>query len=129
MRDEAMKSKELAPDIGFHCAKKKTVAYDVLSQKNSGVDARAHKDKLELKTVKDESNSYAALENKAELYELVRGKLPDEEEKKRSTVWISSRRALWKINQSSHHKVVILLEYQWEMKKMMPKLAHSLTPN
>ncbi|KAF5191356.1 hypothetical protein FRX31_019061 [Thalictrum thalictroides] len=86
-QEEAKKSKELAPDIEYHRAKKKIVAYDVLSQKNSGVDSRAHKDKLELKAVKDGSNSYAALEKKAELYDkLVRGELPDEEEKEKYCV-------------------------------------------
>ncbi|KAF9620388.1 hypothetical protein IFM89_011761 [Coptis chinensis] len=86
-QEEAKKAKELAPDIEFHRAKKKIVSHDVLSQKNSGVDARAHKDKLELKAVKDGSASYAALEKKAELYDkLVRGELPDEEEQEKYCV-------------------------------------------
>jgi hypothetical protein len=43
-----------------------------------------HRDKLELKAVKDGSASYAALEKKAELYEkLSRGKVPDEEDKEK----------------------------------------------
>ena len=46
-----------------------------------------HRDKLELKAVKDGSASYAALEKKAELYEkLSRGELPDEEDKEKYCV-------------------------------------------
>ncbi|PIA30114.1 hypothetical protein AQUCO_05700081v1 [Aquilegia coerulea] len=87
-QEEAKKFKEVTSDnIEYHRAKKKIVAFDILSQKNSGVDVRAHKDKLELKAVKDGSNSYAALEKKAELYDkLVRGELPDEEEKEKYCV-------------------------------------------
>lgn len=49
-----------------------------------------HRDKLELKAVKDGSASYAALEKKAELYEkLSRGELPDEENKN-GTIFIAS---------------------------------------
>ncbi|KAK8943604.1 hypothetical protein KSP40_PGU003043 [Platanthera guangdongensis] len=48
---------------------------------------RLFRDKLELKALKDGSVSYAALEKKAELYEkLVRGELPDEEEKEKYCV-------------------------------------------
>lgn len=86
-QEEARKAKDLAPDIEFHRAKKKIAPFDVLSQKNSGVDARAHKDKLVLKAIKDGSVNYAALERKAELYDkLVRGELPDEEEKEKYCV-------------------------------------------
>ncbi|GJN18139.1 hypothetical protein PR202_gb05267 [Eleusine coracana subsp. coracana] len=71
----------------FRRAKKRSVPTDPLGAKNSGVDARAHKDKLELKVVKDGSASYAALEKKAELYEkLSRGELPDEEDKEKYCV-------------------------------------------
>ncbi|KAJ6822261.1 uncharacterized protein M6B38_388500 [Iris pallida] len=71
----------------FLRAKKKIVSSDVFSNKNSGVEARANKDKLELKAVNDGSVSYAALEKKAELYEkLARGELPDEEDKEKYCV-------------------------------------------
>ncbi|KAK1297831.1 hypothetical protein QJS10_CPB14g00480 [Acorus calamus] len=57
------------------------------SLKNSGVDARAHRDKLELKAINDGSVSYAALEKKAELYEkLARGELSDEEDREKYCV-------------------------------------------
>ena len=46
-----------------------------------------HRDKLELKAMKDGSASYAAVEKKAELYEkLSRGELPDEEDKEKYCV-------------------------------------------
>ncbi|XP_039809231.1 uncharacterized protein At4g18257-like [Panicum virgatum] len=71
----------------FRRAKIRSAPSDPLGAKNSGVDARAHKDKLELKAVKDGSASYAALEKKAELYEkLSRGELPDEEDKEKYCV-------------------------------------------
>lgn len=71
----------------FRRAKIRSTPADPLGAKNSGVDARAHKDKLELKAVKDGSASYAALEKKAELYEkLSRGELPDEEDKEKYCV-------------------------------------------
>uniref|UniRef100_A0A0A9BLT6 Uncharacterized protein n=1 Tax=Arundo donax TaxID=35708 RepID=A0A0A9BLT6_ARUDO len=71
----------------FRRAKRRSAPTDPLGAKNSGVDARAHKDKLELKAVKDGSASYAALEKKAELYEkLSRGELPDEEDKEKYCV-------------------------------------------
>lgn len=83
----------IAPDAAaaasgeFRRAKKRSAPTDPLGAKNSGVDARAHKDKLELKAVKDGSASYAALEKKAELYEkLSRGELPDEEDKEKYCV-------------------------------------------
>ncbi|GER42731.1 cytochrome b561-related family protein [Striga asiatica] len=68
-------------------AKKKIAAHDSFSTKNSGVDSRAAKDKLELKAVQDGSASYAALERKAELYnKLVRGELSDEEDQEKYCV-------------------------------------------
>ncbi|XVF25491.1 hypothetical protein REPUB_Repub13aG0217000 [Reevesia pubescens] len=87
-QEESKKSKELnGPDVEYHRAKKKFAPQDTFSLKNSGVDARAHKDKLELKAVKDGSVSYAALEKKAELYDkLVRGELSDEEDKEKYCV-------------------------------------------
>jgi hypothetical protein len=46
-----------------------------------------HRDKLQLKAVKDGSESYAALEKKAELYDkLLRGEVSDEEEKEKYSV-------------------------------------------
>ncbi|RWR89103.1 Cytochrom_B561 domain-containing protein [Cinnamomum micranthum f. kanehirae] len=86
-RRQAKKAKDLTPDVEFHRAKKKIVPHDVFAQKNAGVDTRAHRDKLELKAVKDGAASYAALERKAELYDkLVRGELPDEEDKEKYSV-------------------------------------------
>ncbi|KAI3984582.1 hypothetical protein MKX01_040459 [Papaver californicum] len=80
-QEENRKNKDLTPDIEFHRAKKKIIQNDTFSNRNSGVEARAHKDKLELKAVQDGSVSYAALERKAALYDkLARGELPDEEE-------------------------------------------------
>ncbi|ONM39495.1 uncharacterized protein At4g18257 [Zea mays] len=71
----------------FRRAKIRSAPTDPLGAKNSGVESRAHKDKLELKAVKDGSASYAALEKKAELYEkLYRGELPDEEDKEKYCV-------------------------------------------
>lgn len=71
----------------FRRAKKRSGPADPLGTKNSGVDARAHKDKLELKAVKDGSACYSALEKKAELYEkLSRGELPDEEDQEKYCV-------------------------------------------
>ncbi|GLU22695.1 hypothetical protein SLE2022_387520 [Rubroshorea leprosula] len=86
-QEESKKTKELSgPDVEYHRAKKITPR-DTFSIKNSGVEARALKDKLELKAVNDGSASYAALEKKAELYEkLVRGELSDEEDKEKYCV-------------------------------------------
>ncbi|KAL6956386.1 hypothetical protein U1Q18_047856 [Sarracenia purpurea var. burkii] len=73
--------------IEYQRAKKKISPHDPLALKNSGVDSRALKDKLELKAVSDGSASYAALERKAELYEkLAKGELSDEEEKEKYCV-------------------------------------------
>ncbi|GFP81123.1 uncharacterized protein at4g18255 [Phtheirospermum japonicum] len=76
-----------AQHLEVHRAKKKITAHDSYSAKNSGVDARAAKDKLELKAVQDGSASYAALERKAEIYnKLVRGELSDEEDEEKYCV-------------------------------------------
>lgn len=76
-----------AQHLEVHRARKKISGNDSFSSKNSGVDARAAKDKLELKAVKDGAASYAALERKAELYDkLVRGELSDEEDQEKYCV-------------------------------------------
>ncbi|KDP37958.1 hypothetical protein JCGZ_04601 [Jatropha curcas] len=91
-QEEAKVSKQssafaAASDANYHRAKKKVTPCDPFSAKNSGVESRALKDKLELKAVKDGSASYAALEKKAELYDkLVRGELSDEEDKEKYCV-------------------------------------------
>lgn len=73
--------------LQVHRARDKISPHDPFSGKNSGVDARATKDKLELKAANDGTNSYAALEKKAELYDkLVRGELSDEEDKEKYCV-------------------------------------------
>ncbi|OAY29133.1 uncharacterized protein At4g18257 [Manihot esculenta] len=81
-QEEAKVSKQTSTvsDANYHRAKKKISRSDPFSAKNSGVESRALKDKLELKAIDDGSASYAALEKKAELYDkLVRGELSDEE--------------------------------------------------
>lgn len=87
-QEESRKSKEVSgTDLNYHRAKSKISKLDTFSLKNSGVDSRAHKDKLELKAVNDGSVSYAALEKKAALYDkLVRGELSDEEDKEKYCV-------------------------------------------
>ncbi|XWS19827.1 hypothetical protein CRYUN_Cryun31cG0050200 [Craigia yunnanensis] len=87
-QEESKKSKELnGPDVEYHRAKKMIAPHNTFSLKNSSVDARSLKDKLELKAVNDGSVSYAALEKKAELYDkLVRGELSDEEDKEKYCV-------------------------------------------
>ncbi|PON60388.1 hypothetical protein PanWU01x14_153740 [Parasponia andersonii] len=87
-QEEAKKAKDLAgPHAEFHRAKKKIAPHDPLSAKNSGVEARALKDKLELKAVRDGSASYA------ELYEkLMRGELSDEEDKEKYSVDFFAKR-------------------------------------
>nr|XP_043610332.1 uncharacterized protein At4g18257-like [Erigeron canadensis] len=86
-QQDAKVNNDNSDQLNLHRAKKKIVPYDTFSAKNSGVDARAHKDKLEMKAVKDGSASYAALEKKAELYEkLARGELSDEEDKEKYCV-------------------------------------------
>ncbi|KAF7840458.1 uncharacterized protein G2W53_002756 [Senna tora] len=87
-QEESKKSRELAgPEAEYQRAKSKITPKDAFSAKNSGVDARAHKDKLELKAVQDGSATYAALERKAKLYDkLVKGELSDEEDKEKYCV-------------------------------------------
>ncbi|KAK4399342.1 hypothetical protein Sango_1409700 [Sesamum angolense] len=76
-----------AQQLEVHRAKKVISAHDAFSARNTGVDARAAKDKLELKAVKGGSASYAALERKAALYDkLVRGELSDEEDEEKYCV-------------------------------------------
>ncbi|XP_062094687.1 uncharacterized protein At4g18257-like [Humulus lupulus] len=93
-QEEAKKARDLSgSDADCYRAKKKISSHDPLSAKNSGVDARALKDKLELKAVKDGSASYAALERKAELYEkLMKGELSDEEDKEKYSVNFFAKR-------------------------------------
>uniref|UniRef100_A0A2P2J246 Uncharacterized protein n=1 Tax=Rhizophora mucronata TaxID=61149 RepID=A0A2P2J246_RHIMU len=88
-QEEAKTSKHISGPDGadYHRAKKKIAPHDPFSAKNCGVDARALKDKLELKAVNDGSASYAALERKAALYDkLVSGELSDEEDKEKYCV-------------------------------------------
>ncbi|XP_024030925.1 uncharacterized protein At4g18257 isoform X2 [Morus notabilis] len=105
-QEDTKKSKELAgPDVEFHRAKKKISPHDPLSAKNSGVEARALKDKLQLKAEKDGSASYAALERKAELYEkLARGELSDEEEKEKYCVDFFGKRLEEDESQKMQHR-------------------------
>ncbi|XP_058731281.1 uncharacterized protein At4g18257-like [Vicia villosa] len=87
-QEDSRKSRELSgPDAEFQRAKSFIASKDHFSNKNSGVDSRALKDKLELKAVNDGSVSYAALEKKAALYDkLVKGELSDEEDKEKYCV-------------------------------------------
>ncbi|XP_059665120.1 uncharacterized protein At4g18257-like [Cornus florida] len=89
-QEESKRTKDVSahPDhLEYQRAKKKITPHDPLSLKNSGVEARALKDKLELKAVNDGSVSYAALERKAELYDkLARGELSDEEDEEKYCV-------------------------------------------
>ncbi|KAF7849106.1 hypothetical protein BT93_L1235 [Corymbia citriodora subsp. variegata] len=88
-QEESRQSKDLSggPDASYHRAKVIGPTPDTFSRKNSGVDARAHKDKLELKAINDGSKSYEALERKAALYDkLVKGELPDEEDQEKYCV-------------------------------------------
>ncbi|KAL0890122.1 hypothetical protein Bca101_014105 [Brassica carinata] len=80
-QEEAKQTKDFTgSDAQYHRAKERIAAKDSFASKNSGVEGRALKDKLELKAVKDGAVSYAALEKKAQLYEkLARGELSDEE--------------------------------------------------
>ncbi|KAL8259468.1 hypothetical protein R6Q59_027421 [Mikania micrantha] len=80
-------SNKNSDQLEVHRAKKKITSNDPFNRKNSGVEDRSHKDKLEMKAVKDGSASYAALEKKAELYEkLARGEVSDEEDKEKYCV-------------------------------------------
>ncbi|GAU47379.1 hypothetical protein TSUD_83120 [Trifolium subterraneum] len=92
-QEDSKKSRELSgPDAEYQRAKTIITSKDPYSNKNSGVEARAHKDKLELKAIKDGSVNYAALEKKAELYDkLVRGELSDEEDKEKYCVDFSRK--------------------------------------
>ncbi|KAL9263407.1 hypothetical protein AKJ16_DCAP18672 [Drosera capensis] len=105
-QEEARKSRELSgPDFEYQRAKRKipTSPSDPFSRKNSGVDARAHKDKLALKAAKDGTDSYAALEKKAQLYEkLVRGELSDEEDKEKYCVDFFRKGFMQEEKQDSH---------------------------
>ncbi|KAK9086065.1 hypothetical protein Sjap_026476 [Stephania japonica] len=89
-QEEAKSSKSSsADDLPYRATAKHKppLRHDLFSPKNSGVESRANKDKLELKALQDGSVSYAALEKKAELYDkLVRGELSDEEEKEKYSV-------------------------------------------
>ncbi|CAI8617764.1 unnamed protein product [Vicia faba] len=87
-QEDSRKSRELSgTDAEFQRAKNFIASKDHFSKKNSGVGARALKDKLELKAVNDGSVSYAALEKKAALYDkLVKGELSDEEDKEKYCV-------------------------------------------
>ncbi|CAJ2677907.1 uncharacterized protein At4g18257-like [Trifolium pratense] len=87
-QEDSKKSRELSgPDAEYQRAKTIITSKDPYSNKNSGVEARAHKDKLELKAIKDGTVNYAALEKKAVLYDkLVRGELSDEEDKEKYCV-------------------------------------------
>lgn len=60
---------------------------DIYAKQNAGVEARAEKDRLQLKATTTGADSYAALEKKAQLYEkLVQGELSDEEEVEKYSV-------------------------------------------
>ncbi|KAI6705852.1 hypothetical protein NL676_008814 [Syzygium grande] len=90
-QEESKQSKDLSSggggDASYHRAKIIAPAPDSFARKNSGVDARAHKDKLELKAINDGSKSYEALERKAALYDkLVKGELSDEEDQEKYCV-------------------------------------------
>lgn len=87
-QEESRNTRETAPNSSEYLhAKKKNHLSGLLSQKNSGVEERDKRDKLEVKALQDGSVCYAALEKKAELYEqLLRGELPDEEEKEKYCV-------------------------------------------
>ncbi|CAM6102098.1 unnamed protein product [Calypogeia fissa] len=72
-----------AVDLDEQRSRRKLAVPDVFSRKNSGVEERAGRDKLHLKTENDGSASYTALEKKAELYDkLVRGEVPDGDSEK-----------------------------------------------
>lgn len=81
-QEDVKKVKE-GGELDSERARRKLAIPDVFSKKNSGVEERAGKDKLHLKTENDGSASYAALEKKAELYDkLVRGEVPAGDEDK-----------------------------------------------
>eukprot|EP00249_Psilotum_nudum_P015189 c25207_g1_i1 orf=871-1725(-) len=83
-QEDAKRTKDGGDDLDLHRSRKKS---DLFTKKNAGVEERANRDKLQLKAETDGSASYTALEKKAELYEkLVRGELPDEEDKEKYSV-------------------------------------------
>lgn len=83
-QEDSKRLKDGDPDAVAHRSRKKT---DTFAKKNTGVEERAIRDKLQLKAETDGSASYAALERKAQLYDkLVRGELSDEEDRERYSV-------------------------------------------
>ncbi|XP_020875203.1 uncharacterized protein At4g18257 isoform X2 [Arabidopsis lyrata subsp. lyrata] len=92
-QEEAKHTKDFTgSDAQYHRAKERIAAKDSFSAKNSGVESRNLRDKLELKAVKDGAVSYAALEKKAQLYDkLVRGELSDEEGEEKYCVDFSKK--------------------------------------
>ncbi|KAI5079765.1 hypothetical protein GOP47_0005244 [Adiantum capillus-veneris] len=83
-QEDAKRIKTGDADAVLHRSLKKT---DTFYKKNTGVEERANRDKLQLKAETDGSASYAALEKKAQLYEkLARGELSDEDEREKYSV-------------------------------------------
>ncbi|KAL2653091.1 hypothetical protein R1flu_021219 [Riccia fluitans] len=79
-QEDVKKAKDGGVDLDTLRSRKKI---GVTDRKNSGVEERAARDALHLKGVEDGSNTYAALEKKAELYEkLAKGEVSDEEAEK-----------------------------------------------
>ncbi|KAL3684897.1 hypothetical protein R1sor_002919 [Riccia sorocarpa] len=79
-QEDVKKAKEAGVDLDALRSRKKI---GVIDRKNVGVEDRAARDALHLKGVEDGSNTYAALEKKAELYEkLARGEVSDDEAEK-----------------------------------------------
>jgi hypothetical protein len=74
-QEEARKAKDSDPSSSsaasaadaFRARKRSAASLDLFSQKNSSIECRAHKDKLEMKGIRDGSVGYAALEKKASL--------------------------------------------------------------
>ncbi|KFK28503.1 hypothetical protein AALP_AA7G004600 [Arabis alpina] len=92
-QEESKQTKDFTgSDVQYHRAKERIAAKDSFSAKNSGVEGRALKDKLEFKAVKDGAASYAALERKAELYDkMARGEVSDEEAEEKYCVDFSRK--------------------------------------
>lgn len=83
-QEDAKRVKDGGAETALHRSRKKI---DSFGNKNVGVEERAKRDKLQLKAETDGSASYAALEKKAQLYDrLVRGEIPDEEEREKYSV-------------------------------------------
>lgn len=80
-QEQSKHNKDVTPDVDLHCTRKRNNApHNIFSNKNSGVEDRAHRDKLQLKSKNWGPVSYATLENKAKLYEkIVHGELPNDE--------------------------------------------------